>query len=168
MYLTQSHHQAPGASKHLANKTVQAKNANDAVVSTPSDATREPSLAPSNDDSQADHDMDGNGNGNGNGTGQLGMKGLSGQSTSDNAIDREQEERNINAEIEANMGMIQDEIWRELTKKTRAKVSVIICDTYFPLCYCPSLTQFLTSLTLISRPRSHLVNVQSLPDPQWI
>ncbi|KAJ2964384.1 hypothetical protein NQZ79_g717 [Umbelopsis isabellina] len=112
---------APGASKHLANKTVQAKHANDAVVSTPSDATREPSLAPSNDDSQADHDMDGNGNGNG--TGQIGMKGLSGQSNSDNAIDREQEERNINAEIEANMGMIQDEIWRELTKKTRAKVS---------------------------------------------
>jgi hypothetical protein len=139
----------------LANKTVQGKNTSDAVVSTPSDATREPSLAPSNDDSQADHDMEANGNG------QVGMKGLSGQSNADNAIDREQEERNINAEIEANMGMIQDEIWRELTKKTRAKVSVMISHLLTSIHYYLYTDSIVTSLTPISRPKSHLASVQS-------
>ena len=64
--------------------------------------------------------------GHNNGNGQVSLKGLSGVSHTDSngVIDREQEERNINAEIEANMGILQEEIWRDLTKKTRAKVSV--------------------------------------------
>ncbi|CAO3694480.1 unnamed protein product [Umbelopsis ramanniana] len=112
---------APGTSKHLANSNSGEKNGSDVPASTPSDPTREPSLAPSNDGSQADHDMEGHNNGNG----QVSLKGLSGVShtESNGVIDREQEERNINAEIEANMGILQDEIWRDLTKKTRAKVS---------------------------------------------
>ncbi|KAG2185419.1 hypothetical protein INT44_002210, partial [Umbelopsis vinacea] len=111
---------APGTSKHLANTTSE-KNGSDIPVSTPSDPTREPSLAPSNDGSQADHDMEGHGNVNG----QVSLKGLSAVSHADSngVIDREQEERNIDAEIEANMGILQEEIWRDLTKKTRAKVS---------------------------------------------
>lgn len=114
--------QAPGTSKHLANSNSGEKNGSDVPASTPSDPTREPSLAPSNDGSQADHDMEGHNNGNG----QVSLKGLSGVShtESNGVIDREQEERNINAEIEANMGILQEEIWRDLTKKTRAKVSV--------------------------------------------
>lgn len=106
----------------MANNHSGQKNTKEVSASTPGDATREPSLAPSNDGSQADHDMDSQNNG----TGQVSLKGLSGIShvESNGPIDREQEERNINAEIEANMGMLQDEIWRDLTKKTRAKVSV--------------------------------------------
>lgn len=106
----------------MANNHVQEKNVTEVPVSTPTDATREPSLAPSNDDSQADHDMDSHGND----IGQVSLKGLLGSSNVDSngPIDREQEERNISAEIEANIGVLQDEIWRELTKKTRAKVSV--------------------------------------------
>lgn len=42
----------------------------------------------------------------------------------DENIDLEQEEKKLGAEIDADMGELQDQVWRDKTKKTRAKLMV--------------------------------------------
>lgn len=44
----------------------------------------------------------------------------------DENIDLEQEEKKLGAEIDADMGELRDQVWRDKTKKTRAKLTV--CD----------------------------------------
>ncbi|KAF7724387.1 Transcriptional activator spt7 [Apophysomyces ossiformis] len=41
-------------------------------------------------------------------------------------IDLEQEEKDISAEIDADLGEFQDQVWREITKKTRAKMGTTL------------------------------------------
>lgn len=48
-------------------------------------------------------------------------------------IDLEQEERKLNAEIDADLGEYQDQVWRDKTKKTRAKLTTDVEKQYqFP------------------------------------
>lgn len=42
----------------------------------------------------------------------------------DENIDLEQEEKTLGAEIDADVGELQDQVWRDKTKKTRAKLTV--------------------------------------------
>jgi transcriptional activator SPT7 len=46
----------------------------------------------------------------------------------DENIDLEQEEKKLGAEIDADMGELQDQVWRDKTKKTRAKLTVSKCN----------------------------------------
>lgn len=50
----------------------------------------------------------------------------SGDDDDDENIDLEQEEKKLGAEIDADMGELQDQVWRDKTKKTRAKLTVCI------------------------------------------
>jgi transcriptional activator SPT7 len=42
----------------------------------------------------------------------------------DDNVDLEQEDKKLGDEIDADMGELQDQIWRDKTKKTRAKFTV--------------------------------------------
>lgn len=57
---------------------------------------------------------------------QYGGKHLK-KSEGDENIDLEQEEKKLGAEIDADMGELQDQVWRDKTKKTRAKITVSVC-----------------------------------------
>lgn len=48
----------------------------------------------------------------------------SGHGEEDENIDLEQEEKKVGAEIDADMGEFQDQVWRDKTKKTRARLTV--------------------------------------------
>lgn len=46
------------------------------------------------------------------------------KSEDEDDIDLEQEEKTLGAEIDADIGELQDQVWRDKTKKTRAKLTV--------------------------------------------
>lgn len=67
---------------------------------------------------------------------QYGGKHLKKQDGDEN-IDLEQEEKKLGAEIDADMGELQDQVWRDKTKKTRAKLTVSPPPLFFLyLCTC--------------------------------
>ena len=55
---------------------------------------------------------------------QYGGKNVKKSEDDDENIDLEQEEKKLGAEIDADMGELQDQVWRDKTKKTRAKLTV--------------------------------------------
>jgi transcriptional activator SPT7 len=55
---------------------------------------------------------------------QYGGKHVKKSGDEDENIDLEQEEKKLGAEIDADMGEFQDQVWRDKTKKTRAKLTV--------------------------------------------
>ncbi|GAA5801474.1 hypothetical protein HPULCUR_006922 [Helicostylum pulchrum] len=60
---------------------------------------------------------------------QYGGKHLKKQDGDEN-IDLEQEEKKLGAEIDADMGELQDQVWRDKTKKTRAKLTTDVEKQY--------------------------------------
>jgi transcriptional activator SPT7 len=54
----------------------------------------------------------------------------SGDGEEDENIDLEQEEKKLGAEIDADMGEFQDQVWRDKTKKTRAKLTVCVTNKH--------------------------------------
>ncbi|GAN05795.1 SAGA transcriptional complex subunit [Mucor ambiguus] len=66
-------------------------------------------------------------------TPQYGGKHVKSNQTGEGAdenIDLEQEEKKLNAEIDADLGEYQDQVWRDKTKKTRAKLTTDIEKQY--------------------------------------
>ncbi|KAK4521289.1 uncharacterized protein ATC70_011903 [Mucor velutinosus] len=67
------------------------------------------------------------------GTPQYGGKHVKANQTGegdDENIDLEQEEKKLNAEIDADLGEYQDQVWRDKTKKTRAKLTTDVEKQY--------------------------------------
>jgi hypothetical protein len=55
--------------------------------------------------------------------GQYGGKNVKNDQFGEN-VDLEQEDMKLGAEIDADMGEFQDQVWRDKTKKTRARLTV--------------------------------------------